>query len=42
MKTTSAARPNEQRKVQQLLAKLAKIKPISTKPAAADGSLRSA
>jgi hypothetical protein len=25
------ARPNEQRKVQQLLAKLAKVQPISTK-----------
>jgi hypothetical protein len=33
MKSTSPARPNEQRKVEKLLAKLAKVQPISAKPA---------
>jgi len=33
MKITSPPRPNEQRKVEQLLAKLAKVRAISAKPA---------
>jgi hypothetical protein len=33
MKSTSHSRPNEQRKVENLLVKLAKVKPISAKPA---------
>jgi hypothetical protein len=33
MNITSLSRPNEQRKVENLLVKLAKIKPVSTKPA---------
>jgi hypothetical protein len=32
MKITSLSRPNEQRKVQNLLVKLAKLKPFSTEP----------
>jgi hypothetical protein len=32
MKITSLARPNEQRKVENLLVKLAKLKPVSAKP----------
>jgi hypothetical protein len=47
MKPTSLPRPNEQRKVENLLVKLAKIKPPSTKPALirgdnGDSALRSA
>jgi hypothetical protein len=33
MTVTSLCRPNEQRKVENLLAKLAKIKPMTAKPA---------
>jgi hypothetical protein len=33
MKLTSLPRPNEQRKVEKLLVKLAQVKPISAKPA---------
>ena len=33
MKTTSRPRPNEQRKIEKLLVKLAKIKSVSAKPA---------
>ena len=33
MKITSPSRPNEQRKVEKLLMKLAKLKPNSAKPA---------
>jgi len=33
MKITSLPRPNEQRKIEKLLAKLAKIKSVSAKPA---------
>lgn len=33
MKITSLSRPNEQRKVENLLVKLATIKPVSAKPA---------
>ena len=32
MKITSLSRPNEQRKVERLLMKLAKIRPVSSKP----------
>ena len=32
MKITSLSRPNEQRKVENLLLKLAKIRPVSAKP----------
>jgi hypothetical protein len=33
MKVLSSPRPNEQRKVENLLLKLAKVQPISAKPA---------
>lgn len=33
MKTASQSRPNEQRKIDKLLARLAEIRPISAKPA---------
>jgi hypothetical protein len=33
MKNTSPSRPNEERKIERLLVKLAKTKPISAKPA---------
>jgi hypothetical protein len=33
MKITSRPRPNEQRKIEKLLVKLAKIKSVSAKPA---------
>ncbi|HUO13589.1 MAG TPA: hypothetical protein VMX38_01285 [Verrucomicrobiae bacterium] len=33
MKTTSHPRPNEQRKIEKLLVKLAKLKSVSTPPA---------
>jgi len=33
MKAIKVTRPNEQRNVEQLLSKLAKIQPIGTKPA---------
>ena len=33
MKITSLPRPNEQRKIEKLLVKLAKIKSVSAKPA---------
>jgi hypothetical protein len=33
MKRTSLSRPNEQRKIEALLTRLAKLKPISAQPA---------
>jgi hypothetical protein len=45
MKIVNPSRPNEQRKVEKLLVKLAKLKPVSAKPApilSGSGVLRSA
>ncbi len=39
---TSSPRPNEQRKIDQLMLKLAKVRPISAKPLPPAGTLKTA